>query len=249
VEVIDSVLLYVQLPVMNDETFYIREIQQKYTPRVRKIVIDVRDNRGGMDRCWQNILRHIVSDTLILERKLLVLNNKHVANLLKQHHIDTSTAPPPFLNEHDYQILDLSTRLVPAEESIRFDGHIYIIQNEETFSAASSLASIARQEKKIISVGTTGQESGQGLTPLIFKLKHSGLVFRLPFTLDFTGINVSDELFKQRLEIPLSESIDEYMERIWNHDYYSLEYIQKQDKMIQFIKNHRDEEPDITKKQ
>ncbi len=54
----------------------------------------------------------------------------------------------------------------------------------------------------------------------IFKLNHSGIVFRMPFTIDLSGEIANP--YMNKVEIELKQGIDEYFERMTIDPYTEL---------------------------
>ncbi|MBP7564020.1 MAG: hypothetical protein KA886_09565, partial [Candidatus Cloacimonetes bacterium] len=75
--------------------------------------------------------------------------------------------------------------------------------------------------------------SGRGLTPLIFKLNHSGIVFRMPFTIDLSGEKANP--YMNKVEIELQQSIGEYLTKTTINP-YDIDFIKNNDTMINYIK-------------
>lgn len=115
--------------------------------RIQKIILDVRDNKGGSDRCWHEILSYITQKPITLASKLLIVNNRHTNAILDMYKIPDSKISPAFSKKQYYFMTD-TLSLQPASEDLHYDGKIYILINENTFSSALAFTSIA--EKTII---------------------------------------------------------------------------------------------------
>lgn len=240
--VIDKHILYVRIPFMNSPTYYINGIDNLYTPEIDKIVLDIRGNRGGQDKVWQDILSHIIAEPFTAETRICIPDNdllkQAMSTLFKFNKFPASTQTllkEKYLDLH-YQV----DTIFPAENGIRFNKQIFIVQDEKTYSAASSLSSVAAQKENIILIGKSLTNiGGKGMTPLIFKLNNSGIVFRLPFTLDFSDARQIDDLYKDQVEVEINETIEQYLERILHYNSYDTDYLSEKDANIKYIKQQK----------
>lgn len=218
---IDSSTFYLRIPVMFGLDFYKKEIQQGVAPSAKKVILDIRGNRGGQDKVWMGILSELINEPLAIHTSIAINRNSSTQKVLDALQITSEN-----LNRWD--------TLKPSATSVSFKGTIYILQDSETYSAASSISSIAWQSDRIKLVGNElNRPGGRGITPLIIRLPNSGLVFRLPFTADRSGRKHNP--FSTKVEILIEEKIDDYLNRILNNDSFSPEYIKKNDSNVKFI--------------
>lgn len=215
-------ILYIRMPEMNNGQWYTEQIVSNYRPDVTKIIIDIRGNRGGGDDAWIQVLSSIISQPTSIETNISMNSSEAIKKLL------------PLLNLSKPQILSNFT-ISPTECSLNFGGDIYIIQDADTYSAASSLASIAFQYKNIISVGyPLSHIGGRGLAPLIFRLNNSGIIFRMSFTVDLSGKEAN--LYMNKVEIEMQQDIPSFLDMITNNQ-YDIEYFKNKDLLIKYIRN------------
>jgi hypothetical protein len=214
-------ILYIRIPEMNNGQWYTEQIASNYKPDVTKIIIDIRGNRGGGDDTWIQVLSSIIGQPISIETNISMNNNEAIKKLF------------PLLKLSEPQIQSSFT-ISPAEGSLNFGGKIYIIQDADTYSAASSLASIAFQLKNIISIGyPLSHIGGRGLAPLIFKLNNSGIIFRMSFTIDLSG--KEDNPYMNKVEIEMQQDIPSFLDMITNNQ-YDIEYFKNKDFLIKYIK-------------
>ena len=214
-------ILYVRMPIMYNGQWFAEQIISNYNNDIIKIIIDIRGNNGGQDKAWKEVLSSIINEPITIKSHILMNDNEAVKKVL------------PLYNLEAPQVLNTDT-ILPSDNNINFKGDIYILQDSETYSAASSLTSIAFQHKNIISVGQPSPYiSGRGLTPLIFKLNHSGIVFRMPFTIDLSGEKANP--YMNKVEIELQQSIGEYLTKTTINP-YDIDFIKNNDTMINYIK-------------
>ncbi len=218
---LDSNILYIRLPSMRDSEWYINQITNQYSPNIKKIVIDIRGNSGGEDIVWRNIMSTLICDVVSVRTNISMNNNEAVRNVL------------PLFNISEPQIIICDT-ILPASNSINYKGTIYIFQDADTYSSASSLASLAFQMDNIVLIGQpTSYIGGRGLTPLIFKLYNSGIIFRMPITADLSGGSINPYMNKVEIEIP--QDADTYF-RTTTENQYEIEYLEHKDKLIEYVK-------------
>jgi hypothetical protein len=214
-------ILYIRMPEMINGQWYTEQIASNYKPDVTKIIIDIRGNRGGGDDAWIQMLSSIIGQPIAIETNISMNSNEAIKKLL------------PLLKLSKPQILSNLT-ISPAKGSLNFGGDIYIIQDAGTYSAASSLASIAFQFKNIISVGyPLSHIGGRGLSPLIFRLNNSGIIFRISFTVDLSGKEANP--YMNKVEIEIQQDIPSFLDMITNNP-YDIEYLRNNDLFIEYIK-------------
>jgi len=221
VTIIDTNILFIRLPFMQNSEWYIDQITKQYNLNIKKIVIDIRGNSGGQDKVWLDILRLLISKTLYVKTEISVNNNEAIRKIL------------PLYKINETPIIDVDT-ISPADNSVKFKGKIFILQDNNTYSSASSLSSLAFQMTDLVLIGQpTSFIGGRGLTPLIFKLDHSGIVFRMPFTSDISGGLINPYMNKVEFEIPLN--VETYFETLTENP-FGIEYLENKDKMLEFVK-------------
>jgi C-terminal processing protease CtpA/Prc len=221
VTILDSSILFIRLPVMINAEWYISQIKNQYNSNIKKIIIDIRGNNGGQDKVWQEILSFLISKPMPLKTNISMNNNEVIRRIL------------PFYKITEPQIISSDT-IFPASDNVNFNGKIYILQDKDTYSSAASLSSLAFQTEDLILLGQpTSFIGGRGLTPLIFKLVHSGIIFRMPFTSDLTGALMNPYMNKVEIEIP--QNPETYFETL-SRNPYKIEYLENNDKMIEFVK-------------
>lgn len=221
VTIIDSNILFIRLPFMRDSKWYIDEITNQYNSNIKKIIIDIRGNSGGQDKVWQDILSILISKPMFVKTNISMNNNEAIRGIL------------PLYNLSEPQITSSDT-IFPASNNINFRCKIYILQDNDTYSSASSLSSLAFQVEDLFLIGQPIQYiGGSGLTPLIFRLDNSGIVFRMTFTADLTGGLINPYMNKVDIEIP--QNVETYFETITDN-HYDIEYLKNKDKLIEFVR-------------
>lgn len=211
-------ILYVYLEMMRHQKEYnvidtIRLIA-KGKP-LEKIVIDVRGNMGGGDGFWMDLLSAIVKDTLIVRDKIALNANDPTIHFFKSEY------PPemvdefeymdvPFLNNKKMYVHTQFGTIDPDTNSLGFDGPIYILQNEKTFSSGHSFSSFAKHVEQLISVGIpTGDMVGFGFNPWHFQLDNSLYTFHFEPAVDLSGAERWEDTFQCTPEIVVWPTVEE----------------------------------------
>jgi len=230
---IQDSILYVRMPNMfGNDDFYIQEIQKLYNKNyIKKIVIDIRGNPGGSDMVWMNVLSHIISDTIRQNVAIYAQNtDKRIrAYLEKRNKLinktdSIQTEYLSLLNSEFIKIYKEEEKIFPHENSIRFNGKIVIIQDENTFSAAGSLVTIAKGKDNIISVGYRINDiGGRGLGPLLFQLPHTNMLIVMPFVIDYSDVNKMSDFFKCIPNVECEQSISTFLKNYYSISPYLLE--------------------------
>ena len=208
----DSILyIYIKSMMVDDTTFYdiIKEVGKGKI--IKKVVIDVRNNSGGSDHVWHNTLKAIIKDSIPFDIKLAYNNTKIMREKLKEHNPDVSTEKISWLGNKKYRIItDNDYYIVGDSNSLKYDGKIYILYNEGTFSAAHSFVTYADYLDKLVSIGCpTGRLVGFGLMPSLFQLKYSTFTFRLACTMDITNCKKPIDVYHDFPEIEVNPTLDE----------------------------------------
>lgn len=219
--------------MFGNDDFYIQEIQKLYdAEHIQKIVIDVRGNPGGSDNVWMNLLSHIIVDTLRQNVALYATNtDKRIRGYLERRNKERNrtdsieTVFLPLLNSELIQIYKDQERIFPNENSIRFNGKIVIMHDENTFSAAGSLVTIAKENDKIITVGYSRNDiAGRGLGPILFELPNTNMVIVMPYVIDYSSVNqIPDFLRNIFPEIECERDFSTYLRYYHSTNPYQLE--------------------------
>ncbi len=225
---LDSGLLYIRMPSMQNSAWYENEFLKKYSSQVKKIIIDIRNNGGGSDGVWQDLLEKIIDKPLHWQFNVGLYHNKVIEEGIKSF--------GKIMVNKNKAIIDNEVILTPDSNSVKYKGKLYILQDKYSFSAAAALSSVARQNENMIQIGEpSALIVGYGFPPIMLKLPNSGLVFNLGFTADLSG--GKDNPYMDKVEVPIVEDdINEYVDKVLNYDCYSRNYLIQKDKMIKYVR-------------
>ena len=180
--------------------------------RINKIVIDVRGNGGGSDMVWLKTLSAIIKDTLDWYVKLAYNDTKLIKEKFKGYHPIDKKEPIKWLNNKIFGIIEAIIKIEPDDNSLKYDGKIYLLSDRNTYSSAHSLVNFAEQSEQIVSIGTpTGRLVGFGIGPQIFQLKNSKFTFRMPCVIDITDCNKVADAYKDFHEVLVKPDFQEVM--------------------------------------
>lgn len=208
-------ILYIYFPKMDEETkkTLLKKLNHFNNRRVDYVVFDVRDNKGGSDLVWSDVLQALIKDTIQLPccigvRKLFY--PKWTDNITRK------------IAEESFDLYVESTdwnTFIPSKENLGFTGHFYVLQDHNTLSAAHSLSSICRLSDQFTSVGlSTGYIAGRGSGPFTFQLRNSGFTFTMECDIDVTQCQNIQDYFQDIPEYEMKLSLDEA------EDYYYTNY-------------------------
>jgi hypothetical protein len=230
VQVLDNNILYIYMPMMMNADWYIDQINTVYNPNIEKIVFDLRDNSGGDDSVWARVLAAIIDKPFKYKYQVGMYKNDKLKEVITQF-------GDIRINE-DKMTVSRDRIIEPDEESLNFNGHIYILQNEWTYSAASAFVSAALQNKQVMTVigVPTCILAGYTFPPIVFKLPNSGVAFKLAFSADLTG--GASNPYMQKVNVEIRQSIDDYLDSFFKYDAKSIEYLLNKDKLIKYVKEH-----------
>lgn len=226
-------MLYIYMPVMINAGWYINEIKKFYSDKTGKIIFDLRGNGGGDDSVWQKILASILDTSLAYQYQVGMNYNPELERAVSSFGTVKT----------DQREMSVDTeRVIPANSnSLKFSGHIYILQDKYTFSAAAAFISAARQNPQRFTV--IGERSacmaGYTFPPLLFKLNNSGIAFKLAFSYDATG--KTENRYNDNVHIEIRENIEDYLNKVYTYDPHSKAYLETVDKYIHYIRNTRPE--------
>jgi hypothetical protein len=228
-------ILYVRMPDMSgNDDFYISEIQKLYNvENIQKIVIDVRQNPGGSDMVWMNVLSHIISDTIRQNVSIYAPNtSKIVRDYLVERNRKRNKSDSleiehlPFLNAKLIKVYKAQETIAPKESSIRFTGKIIIMQDENTFSAAGSLVSVANENDNMISIGNGITDlGGRGIGSLLYQLPYTNMLITIPIVVDCSNVKQMSDFLKGVPEIECEQSFSEYLKYFYSKNPYQSEFL------------------------
>jgi hypothetical protein len=238
-------LLFIGLNRMNDsERKTVQQIQEiaKDKP-IAKVIIDVRGNKGGSDNVWHGILQAIVADSLVYDPVLAFKNTKRI----KKYYQYVTFYDIKKFDVKQFEWLPGETFLVsnfppqyivPDSNSLNYKGKIYILQDEEVYSAGHSLTSYASHVEQLVSVGKpSGLLAGFGLNPALFQLKYSKFTFRLETAIDVSHATKPEDVYQDIPEIIINIPPEKELQykKDWYYDRRCEKYLYEYDYLFQKV--------------
>lgn len=172
------------------------------------LIIDIRCNGGGNTDYWmylllQNVIAepcHVMNYNFIKDGSVnkLVINkgqykNSSVSKFLESSSFDQETKD--LLKDFDYYSPS-AIYLYPNNDSINYQGKIYLLVDERVYSSAEAFASFCKESGLATLVGTRTGGDGIGFDPLIFDLPNTGYAIRYSANMGVTesgSINERDQ--------------------------------------------------------
>ena len=224
-------ILYIRIPRMNLDhvDFYPAEIKSKASGKpLKKVIIDIRDNPGGADNVWVKVLTAIIDQPINYELLLLAVASEEMKKKYPEDSPKWTSYRAPFLDDYEYAVFSSGEgQIKPTPNSLNFKGKIYILQNEGIYSSAGAMAAMGMLADNIFTVGqNTGWLLGRGINPIVFELPHSKILYRIEPVIDFQNVKNAEDVYHDKVEIPVSLNIDQYLERInYDGDIYGREFL------------------------
>ncbi|MBW8036037.1 MAG: hypothetical protein FVQ79_10505 [Planctomycetes bacterium] len=216
---------------------FLNEANGKY----RKLIIDLRNTRGGSHLYgYENLIRPFLDKPVTytqiagLRRKYREsLKNSELKTLrkwvsTKKYHVVNvqEAAPPKGFNGDDWIFYEITRTLTPRNR-YNFDGQIFILTDGSVFSATEDYVNTVKRigQTKLIGRNTGGGASAY-LGPPIVQLPVSGMIFRAETEIVINPDGTVNELYGTTPDIELPPTLPPK-----SHDKTTL----LKDKWIQYI--------------
>jgi hypothetical protein len=226
-------LLYIRVPRMAEPDYYPPLIRSLTAAKpLKKVIIDIRDNPGGGDGVWMNILTTLIRNPIVYKDFILCNNTKALKARFPEESPGWKLHKEKTLDNYGYAVFYSGENSIdPDSASIKFNKTIYVLQNENIYSSAGSLAAVAVLSPQLKTVGNnTGRLLGKGVSPLLFELPHSKIMYRIEPVIDFLNVKTPKDIYHDTVELPVDLSIEEYLDRLkYKGDLYSKEYLLQYD--------------------
>ena len=152
------------------------------------LIIDIRGNPGGSSGFFPLlVMAPIISQPLEYRHYFFSSAHQHNMHFLYPRDIDFRQIDEAlierllYINHDDLSALDLyfplSNTIYPSGEAV-FGGKIWLLVNEQNFSASEYAAAIANQTGFATLVGQTTGGDGIGMDPSLITLPNTGIVIR-----------------------------------------------------------------------
>lgn len=226
-------ILYIRIPAMREEDipFYRTQILEKSKNRkIRAAVLDVRNNPGGSDAVWNEILALLIPGPWSYSTTFALKDSPEMRRFLQQHREfyrrNRRSYDMPGLNEfrqvavpyldNEKFLAATFTKQLPGNRAVLPERvPIYVIAHN-IYSSAGNLTAVAKQLDFMTSVGLDNPKSlGRGIDPFFFSLPNSKLVVSVEPALDLTGCRRAADTLHTKVEQKVDLTPAEYVE-YWN---------------------------------
>jgi hypothetical protein len=226
-------LLYIYMGAMNTGEDFADSIKKVGTGKqIDKIIWDIRGNHGGSDESWIYVLSAIIKNPIPIKGLIGFRNTEAMRKISDDYanHNYTNIVKQkiPYLNNEEFLIM-VSGGLTEEGDtvsfaidtnSLKYDGKIYLLQDEFVFSAAGTLFANAQYIEQLVSVGVpAGLILGRGVSPGIFQLPESKFTFVMEACVDLTDCKTAFDVFHDRPKIEIYPTLEEIIE-MNNYGYY-----------------------------
>ncbi len=180
---------------------------------IPNLVIDLRDNRGGSDLYWQDLLvKPNAKEQLTSERFFLFNQSELAAPYISALGIDIneiSTLPEPFRAQYESQFTHYTTDTESFEAAENpYSGKIWILVDDTVYSSSENFVMFCKNTGFATLVGTPTGGDGGIADPLLVSLPNSGSIIRFSVFYGLNGDGSGNEANGTKPDIVLSENED-----------------------------------------
>lgn len=236
----DRQILYLRQAQMSPPDKLLQELHELGPmPGLKAVIWDIRNNPGGIDSAWGEVLGSMISTptqyTFRLGRRTNGFNNELFGRVQYCARVN-------YLDEEEFGMTDSTWHIRPNKDSLALDVPIYIL-TEHVSSAAGKLFVFATNSDQLITIG--GRNSypcGEGGAPFYMLLPNSKLMVRYKLYLNLNGAKNAGDLLNAVPEIELEMSAAEYFRNqsstpatvsrsdyLLHHDLYMQKVLQRID--------------------
>lgn len=234
-------ILYIRMPEMSNKDFYIQQLdsirERISVNEISKIIWDIRGNAGGDDGVWINVLFRLIDKPIV--RKLTLCFNENNPYTYRFGEPDLKPFTNKFVSKGYQQFPSIADTMSLFEDSWRYKGKIYILQDEYCFSSAGSLISMCQFSDQLINAGnSTGWFAGFGTMPWVYILPHSKILYWVEPILDFTNVNKPEDSFHNDVKLKVVQNQNDYVSRYNNKGVlYKKDFLFNYDRLFLTVKD------------
>jgi len=188
--------------------------------KYRKLIIDVRDNAGGMPHYfYRNLIQPFLDEPVTYDQvagirrkyrdnlKPSVLKTLRMCSRKKEHVINTEEIQAPEGFDSKDWVFYRLTRTIEPRNRYSFDGNLYVLVNGGTFSAADDFANAVKRIgfAKLVGRNTRGGCAAY-IGPPVIRLPNSGMIFRVETEIVINPDGSINELYGTPPDIKLPEA-------------------------------------------
>lgn len=222
-------ILYIKLEEM--ETDLARELISEIGKAVgenpvERIIIDMRNNGGGSDMAWTNLIQYLTGEAVHTEYIWGIRDSKYLRGRRLDDFFQGEKKRISFLDNTEYILSkNIYTGEAPSE-NLGYDGQIFLL-SENNYSSAGAFAEYAKQQDNITLVGKeSGYLLGVGTNPLMFTLPHSNINFRMEPVVDLKDVNSAEDVMHDSVEVRINPTLDQIVKMYaYSGDLSSYDYL------------------------
>ena len=164
VATINGNILYIRLPRMDSALtgYYQAQLSKLKGQPFKKVVIDIRNNPGGSDQAWADLLALLVKDEVRWHCRFAVKNSPIDRQYLEHDRFgkfvnQSSTAQRiDFLNDEEFSVVEFSQAIPPRPDSLSLSSKIFVLC-EDVYSSSGNLVETCMQSDQLVSLGIQKQ--------------------------------------------------------------------------------------------
>lgn len=185
------------------------------------LIIDIRENSGGSDTYWMKLVKRLISEPISWKYYNLVRGSyiepfAEAKTGVRYKTLDSvQSLPAPVLAGlpkdavQDFNKYFTADHRLEPEDSIRFQGKVYLLVSRRVFSSSEKFASFAKSTGWATLVGERTGGDGLGTDPVLVKLPQSHVMVRFPFIMGVTEGGVINEEKKTEPDIWVNAAKDD----------------------------------------
>lgn len=192
------------------------------------LIIDIRENRGGSDLYWKNLIvapniNHELAYNRFSMFKLSDVNKPYIDAKADQYHVAPieqlsirTDVNENDMNEMSHYLMERSN-VLPESKSKLFGGKIWVLTSEKVYSSSENFVMFCKNTGFATLVGTTTGGDGGTMDPVYFTLPNTGLLVRYSMLLGLNSDGSSNEEFGTTPDFMTStsaEALDKCIELI-----------------------------------
>lgn len=152
------------------KAFFDSSFSDIHSKKIRNLIIDIRENTGGRDDCFDPLLEHLTPEPYRLYDKVCIKISDQAQGRIK--HL-RANLPDKFENKTNGDIVTIELPFHrPAYNPHRFDGRVFLLIGRQSFSASTVFSSLVKCYKIATLIG---EETGDPTT-----LYADSIMFILP---------------------------------------------------------------------